>query len=197
MTPKPEEKPNGLTREEAQLTLDKILKRYGIHPSDQPWRTRGKTVPLAAPKVETKGLLREPITSGPAAAKKPFVPLRHAELGPPLDSEWSCYLIDTPATANVPLSNESAPGLASNEVLGDKPKIELPTEYHNFHYLIRIVECAVTLHCQVTAESAADARDQVQRIPNLIEWREISAMELADIFKAEKGGPKIRRVRQR
>ena len=36
MTPKPEEKPNGLTREEAQLTLDKILKHYGIHPSDQP-----------------------------------------------------------------------------------------------------------------------------------------------------------------
>jgi hypothetical protein len=57
MTPKPEEKPNGLTREEAQLTLDKILKRYGIHPSDQPGGTRGKTVPLAAPKVDTKGLL--------------------------------------------------------------------------------------------------------------------------------------------
>jgi hypothetical protein len=34
MTPKREEKANGLTREEAQLTLDKILKRYRIHPSD-------------------------------------------------------------------------------------------------------------------------------------------------------------------
>jgi hypothetical protein len=34
MTPKPEENPNRLTREEAQLTLDKILSRYRIHASD-------------------------------------------------------------------------------------------------------------------------------------------------------------------
>jgi hypothetical protein len=51
--------------------------------------------------------------------------------------------------------------------------------------LIRIVECAVTLHCQVRAQSAAEARDRVEGIPNLIEWKEISAKELADVVKAE------------
>jgi hypothetical protein len=67
-------------------------------------------------------------------------------------------------------------------------------DYVEFHYLSRIVECAMTLHCQVTAQSAAGARDQVERIPNLIEWRGISAKELAEIIKAERKNPQIREV---
>jgi hypothetical protein len=166
MTRKPEEKPNGFTREEAKLTLDTILKRYGIHPSDQPAREQRKPVPLAASRMLTKELLPEPITTGPAAANKPFAPVRQVRLG-------------------VAPLNEPKHGSASDEGFADKPEGELPTEYQDFHYLIRIVECAVTLHCQVRAESAAEARLEVQRIPNLIEWREISAKELAELTETE------------
>jgi hypothetical protein len=70
-------------------------------------------------------------------------------------------------------------------VFADKPKREWPTDKRDFHYVIRIAECVVSLHCQVNADSVADARHQVERIPNLIEWREVSARELAEIIKTQ------------
>jgi hypothetical protein len=55
---------------------------------------------------------------------------------------------------------------------------ELRSDSESFHYLVRIAECTSVLHCEVKADHAAAARDQVKRIPNLMEWREISFAEL-------------------
>jgi hypothetical protein len=60
------------------------------------------------------------------------------------------------------------------------------TDNHSFHYLIRIAECALPLHCEVIAHSDAAARHQVKQIPNLMEWRELSDEELAEILKNER-----------
>jgi hypothetical protein len=57
------------------------------------------------------------------------------------------------------------------------------SDSETFHYLVRIAECTSVLHCEVKADHAAAARDQVQRIPNLMEWREISFGELVDLAK--------------
>jgi thioester reductase-like protein len=42
------------------------------------------------------------------------------------------------------------------------------------------------LHCEVKADNHEAARNQVEQIPNLMEWREISAAELAEIIKNER-----------
>jgi hypothetical protein len=60
----------------------------------------------------------------------------------------------------------------------------------SFHYLIRIAECKLTLHCEVTADSEAAARHHVKQIPNLMEWREISGAELAEIMTNERARSK-------
>ena len=39
------------------------------------------------------------------------------------------------------------------------------------------------LHCEVKADHAAAARDHVKRIPNLMEWREVSFAELLELAK--------------
>ena len=62
-----------------------------------------------------------------------------------------------------------------------------PSDDKSFHYLIRIAECKLTLHCEVTADSEAAARHHVKQIPNLMEWREISGAELAEIMTNERG----------
>jgi hypothetical protein len=118
MTPKPEEKSHGFTREEAKLNLNKVLKHHGMQP---------------------------------------------------------------PSAANAPVSNE--PTHESPRTEGSPDKFDGDAAYQGFHFLIRVVECAVTLHCHVMAQSAAEARFQLERIPNLIKWREISAQELADLTK--------------
>jgi hypothetical protein len=186
MTRKPKEKPTGFSREEGKLILDDVLKRYRIHPSGHPEGIQGKMMPPAAPKVEAEELLPDPITSGPAAARTPYATVRQPELGAPLDFGWRRHLLDMAAIANIPVSNDPNHEPAADEVFMDKSEVKLvPTESQEFHYLIRVLECAFTLHCQVTAASAADARDQVERIPNLIEWRETSVKEIAELTKIE------------
>ena len=60
---------------------------------------------------------------------------------------------------------------------------ELRSDSESFHYLVRIAECKSVLHCEVKADHAAAARDHVKRIPNLMEWREISFAELLELAK--------------
>jgi hypothetical protein len=60
------------------------------------------------------------------------------------------------------------------------PARELPSDSQSFHYLIRIAECTSVLHCEIKADHPRAARDQLQRIPNLVEWREISFWELVE-----------------
>ena len=60
------------------------------------------------------------------------------------------------------------------------------SDNHSFHYLIRIAEYALALHCEVIAHSDEAARHQVKQIPNLMEWRELSDEELAEILKNER-----------
>jgi hypothetical protein len=60
------------------------------------------------------------------------------------------------------------------------------SENDSFHYLIRIAECALTLHCEVKTDNATSARHRVEQIPNLLEWRHISCREVAEILKMER-----------
>jgi hypothetical protein len=59
----------------------------------------------------------------------------------------------------------------------------LGSDSETFHYLVRIAECKSILHCEVKADHAAAARDHVKRIPNLMEWREVSFAELLELAK--------------
>jgi hypothetical protein len=73
--------------------------------------------------------------------------------------------------------------------VGEARHPSIPTsgsDNHSFHYLIRIAECTLPLHCEVIADSDAAARHHVKQIPNLMEWREISGEELAEILKNER-----------
>jgi hypothetical protein len=74
--------------------------------------------------------------------------------------------------------------------IGEARHPSIPTsgslpDNHSFHYLIRIAECSLPLHCEVIADSDAAARQKVKKIPNLMEWREFSGEELAEILKNE------------
>jgi hypothetical protein len=60
------------------------------------------------------------------------------------------------------------------------------SDNHSFHYLIRIAECSLPLHCEVIADSDAAARHKVKKILNLMEWRKLSGVELAEILKNER-----------
>ena len=185
MTPKSKNKPSEFSREEAKLILDAVSERYRIHQLGRPEETDGK-MPLVTPKLEPEEQLSQPMTSGSTAGKRLLAAVRQWEIGPRLDLGWSPYLLDTSEKAHVHLSNEPTRGSARDEDFG-KPAGEIgQTEYQDFHYLIRILECSSILHCQVTAESAAAARNQIIRIPNLIDWREISVKELAEIIRIEK-----------
>ena len=57
-----------------------------------------------------------------------------------------------------------------------------PSDRESFHFLVRIAECKLVLHCEVKADSAGEAKGRVERIPNLIEWRELSFQELNEIM---------------
>ena len=59
----------------------------------------------------------------------------------------------------------------------------LRSDSESFHYLVRIAECTSVLHCEVKADHAAAARDHLKRIPNLMEWREISFAELLELAR--------------
>jgi hypothetical protein len=97
-------------------------------------------------------------------------------IGPPLDLDWVYY---QPGAANQPDSREAH---RSGEKLSPKKEV--------FHYLVRIAECVLPLHCEVEAETAAAASQQVDKIRNLIASREISLKELAEL--RVKGVPKDR-----
>ena len=153
-----EANPKGFTREEANLALDKVRERYGIHPSGGQQHARGNNSPNAK-----------------AAQRN--------QIGAPLDFEWA---YDVDAGANESSLNESAAQSAVQEFPARRLQNDLLVETQQFHYLIRIAECVLPLHCQVEAENAAEAWHQVKQIRNLIEWREISAEELAEIIADEK-----------
>lgn len=187
MTPKSNKKSSELSREEAKLILDSVLKRYRIPQSVHPEGTQGKAMPLVPPKLEPKEPLSEPMTPECTAAKRPLAAVRQSEIGPCLDLGWRPYFLDTSGKTNGHFSNEPTRGPAGDEVFASKPGGEqAPTEHYDFHFLIRILECSSILHCHVIAESVAAARERIGRIPNLIDWREISLKELAEIIRIEK-----------
>jgi hypothetical protein len=77
--------------------------------------------------------------------------------------------------------------------IGEARHPNIPTsgrDNHSFHYLIRIAECTLPLHCEVIADSDAVARHLVKQIQNLMEWRELSGEEFAEILKNERGPSK-------
>jgi hypothetical protein len=175
MPPKSENRSSGSTREDAKRTLDQVLRRYGIQPYDRVGTAQRQEWPLVASPVHSEAVTAEAVISN-----EPFSPARQRRLGAPFDLQKPGNPKQS-ATAEVLRENESAHGPASHNVSWDMPLDEQPTRHLQFHFLVRLLECALTLHCQVTAQTAIDARDQVERIPNLIEWREVSKKELAEI----------------
>jgi hypothetical protein len=165
---KPEYNPGRFTRGKAQRTLDEVRKRYGIRQSDSPAHLRANTA-SSAPREPAKQQPRPSVSLEPPTPKTPFVAVERMRPGPHLE-----------------LGGVRHQGIPTSRPPSDNRTID----YQTFHYLIRIAECALTLHCEVTANSEAAARHHVKQIPNLMEWREISGAELAEILKNERDRPK-------
>lgn len=110
----------------------------------------------SAKKATEQEELRHPLEQ--SAAKEPLAPTER--MHSPLDLGW-VYPSGFDATESV-------------------------SDNQSFHYMIRIAECALTLHCEINAANEAAALHQVERIPNLLGWRQILGEELAELIKKER-----------
>ena len=163
----PQSNPSRFTGEEAQRTLDEIRMSYGIHQSDPQAHLRVNRSSSASEKT-AKQQPRLGVRLMPPIPKTSLAPLEPTRLDPLVHGVKSRHLeIGEARRPSVPASRS-------------------PSDDHSFHYLIRIAECALPLHCEVKADSEAAARHQVKQIPNLMEWREISGEELTEILKDER-----------
>jgi hypothetical protein len=89
--------------------------------------------------------------------------------------------LSVPGRPVVPVDRLRPDAAQRRAVIGSSAKF--PSENYSFHYVIRIAECASILHCEVKADNREAARERVERIPNLMEWREVSSEELAALSK--------------
>jgi hypothetical protein len=159
----PQNNPSRFTGKEAHHTLDEVRRRYGIHqPGPQHPRAKTSSSPLKEP---AKHQPRTRVRLGPPIPMTPLDPLKRMQLDPLVHG------------VNNRHCEARHPSIPTSGSLSDN---------HSFHYLIRIAECALPLHCEVIAHSDAAARHQVKQIPNLMKWREISGEELAEILKNER-----------
>jgi hypothetical protein len=145
--------PSRVAREESKRALDEVRRRYGIHESAQAQPHVNR--PERVPTEPAEQM--QPTLRSERSASIPSSPTRQIQSKPPLGR----------ARARHPMISES--GSASDN--------------KSFYYLIRISECALTLLCEVTADSEATARHHVKEIPNLLEWREICGEELISLVR--------------
>jgi hypothetical protein len=169
-------------RKEAKLALNEILARYGIPDPNKEELPKGKTLALVArkPKRRDHGLVSLKTSTGPA--EKPLSQDR-----PALERRSGLNLGLSSHTDKAQVAKQPSRGptpVDANSTLTSR----LDTGNSVFHFLIRIAECTTQLHCQVTAENAIDARKKVAGLPNLIECREISTGELAELLRMENRG---------
>jgi hypothetical protein len=155
---KGENDPCRFTREEAQRVLNEVRERYGLRRAESP-ANPGVNAAFSAPK-EPASQQPRPLVSEPSGPNRPFLP----------------------SNGYAPDRIGNSEGFATQEF----PPNGSPSDNQKYHYLIRVAECALTLHCEVTADSEPAARHRVKQIRNLLVWREISAEELAEIIKNEK-----------
>jgi hypothetical protein len=179
---KAENNPCRFTREQARRALDEVRERHGLRQPESPANPSVNTASRAS-KEPARQELRSTV-SEPSVPNRPLFAAERMRPGPHLE-----------------LGGIRQPAI---------PSSGFPLDNQSFHYLIRIAECTLTLHCEVTADSEPAAKHHVKQIPNLLEWREISVEELAGIIKDEKnqlaatapqlqspGGTKRLRPRQR
>ena len=152
--------------EEARHTLDEVRRRYGIHQPDTE-HPRAKTSSISL-KEPAKQQPRPRLRLGSPIPMTPIDRLERTQLDP---------LVHGVNNRHLEIGEARHPSIRTSGSLSDN---------HRFHYLIRIAECALPLHCEVIAHSDAAARHQVKQIPNLMEWRELSDEELAEILKNER-----------
>jgi hypothetical protein len=150
------------SRQEAKRVLDDVRTRYGILPLDQ--RTY-VAMPPAITKASGQRPPARPLDLRQSISESAREQVQAISKEPPLDLGWISYASSS-----------------SNTPDADK-------ERDSFHYLIRIAECTLTLHCEIYAANAAEARRQLGKIRNLLEWREISAQELAEVTRNSQRSP--------
>jgi hypothetical protein len=159
---KPGKDPGRPPREEAQRALNEVRVRYGIYRSQRQELPRVEAS-LSPPQATAEPKPRHPVSLKPPTSKISLPPVERTRFAEwPLDLGW-VYYPSTPA-----------------------PVMESAWDDYWFHYLIRIAECELSLHCEIRANNNAAARRHVERIPNLLEWRQISGEELAEILKLER-----------
>jgi hypothetical protein len=144
------------TKEGAQRKLEEVRQRYGIRVTDtlvQPVAVKSTVLPERA-KQRKRPELQASRTPEPTASRTPLVQVNRLQLRAASKSE--------------------AVRRSSGSIQPDSKC---------FHFLIRIAECASTLHCEVKAETSTVAREQVEQIPNLLEWRETSPEELDQLLR--------------
>jgi hypothetical protein len=140
----PKSDPSRFTQEEAKRTLDEICRRHGIQESDSQAQPH-MNKSLVVP-TESAKQPRPTLRSEASLSKAHSVPVDPLRSEPSLERAGVCHPIFT--------ATESA------------------SDNKTFHYLIRIAECTLTLHCEVNADNDAGARKLVGQIPNLLEWRQ-------------------------
>jgi hypothetical protein len=170
-----------LGRKEAKLALKEVLDRYGIPHPEKGHAPEGRNLTLVPQKqgAATDTRLRSRPAPPPAEELRPRY--HTASRGtPPLGAERV-------SSSQAEDADQFGSGhIAIDEYAPFGSTAGLDTGDRVFHFLVRIAECSVPLHCQVTAANAIEARKQVEGLPNLIECNAISAGALARLMQMER-----------
>ena len=95
--------------------------------------------------------------------------------------DW-VYWTDPPA-AEKDLATQAQAPLSGMD--GVRLKESVDAGFHEFYFVIRLAECALPLLCQISESSPAAAKQRIKELRNLVEWRMIDKVELAELSKEE------------
>src|SRR5579859_5141562 len=154
-----------MSREQAATILEQIRRRYGLTGTSR----------------------RE--AAGPAGEQR-----THASPGPAKSHDTACGETRAPFIGDWvywtdPHAAETEPDTQAQASLSGTDGFRLTESVdagpHEFYFVIRLAECALPLLCQIGESSPAAAKQRIKELRNLVEWRMIDKVELAEVLQEE------------
>jgi hypothetical protein len=148
-----------ISKEEAALALKRVLEQYRLSPTALSGVTPANMPSMASPQTRQTEPAK-PLETQINLTSEPFI------------GDWTNW----PGIS----AGSPEPVVRSQHELAQLSREEV----REFYFVIRLAECALPILCQVTADSPAAARQQVELIRNLTSCQSISDEEFAEIEKA-------------